>query len=64
MSLRGGFAEAVPCFTRYFHSNGDCRAAKEQGRRLAMTSIYEMYGSEVKIKLTCATRAGDGASSK
>ena len=36
-----------PVFTRYFNSKGDCHAAKEQQRRLATTSIYEMYGREV-----------------
>jgi hypothetical protein len=34
------FAEAISCYMGYFNSKEDCRAAKEQKRRLAMTSIY------------------------
>ena len=42
-------AEAISRFARYFNSKGDCRAAKEQERQLATTSIYEMYGNEIFI---------------
>ncbi len=59
MSLRGRQPEAIPCFMGYFNSKEDCHAAtpslaggarEEQERRLAMTSICEMYGREEKYK--------------
>jgi hypothetical protein len=44
-------------FTRYFNSKEDCQgatkwyAAKGQVRRLAKTSIYEMYGRELNYQI-------------
>ncbi len=49
-SLNAVFAEAISYFAGISAQKRDCRAAKEQERRLAMTSIYEMYGRETLIK--------------
>ena len=37
-------------FYKIFQQIGDCHAAKEQQRRLATTSLYEMYSREKRIK--------------
>jgi hypothetical protein len=44
------FAEAIPYIAGISPQKRDCHAAKEQERRLVMTSIYEMYGREIMNK--------------
>ena len=50
MWSRGGLCRSNLRFYKIFQQIGDCNAAKEQQRRLATTSIYEMYGREKRIK--------------